>query len=147
MTSSGEKGSVAETELRLLVFSVGGIRFAADADQVVSLQQCDLASLPEHARFFHEVVGFADRAVEYLCPEICTVTSGDGICRLVIESPEDIISVPLEVLRPLPSLIEPFAVQRGIWAGIPETNRVLLAIDLCRLASTGNLWKKQGDIS
>jgi len=146
MTGVAEERYGAGTELRLLVFSIDGSRFAADADQVDSLQLCDPESVPGHAVPFHEVVGFTGRAVTYRCPEICTIRSEAGICRLVIESPEDIIAVPWESLRPLPALIEPFAVQRGIWAGIAESNRIILVIDLCRLASTGNLWKMQGDI-
>lgn len=134
-------------ELRLLVFSVGGVRFAADAEQVDSLREYGAEESAGPTVPFHEALGNEAGTVAYRCPEICTITGADGMCSFIIDSPEDIVTVSWDDLQPLPPLVEPFAARRGIWAVIPETPGIILVVDLNRLASRRKLWIPQGDFS
>jgi hypothetical protein len=133
--------------LRLLVFSSGGLRFGADADQVAFLGCCDPANPPSHAVPFQRAVGIGNPAAGFRSPETCTVRRGDEECTLIIESPDDLVSVETHRLRPLPPLVEPCSLERGIWAVIPVEEGVLLVIDLHRLVTKRNLWHPQGDLS
>jgi hypothetical protein len=133
--------------LRLLIFSAGGLRFGADADQIAFLGPCDPANPPPHAVPFHRSVGFGDPAAGFRSPETCTVKRGTEICTFIIESPEDLVSVETRLVRPLPPLVEPFALESGIWAAVPGEEGILLLVDLPRLATNRNLWYPQGDLS
>ncbi|HOP40652.1 MAG TPA: hypothetical protein PLI53_06375 [Geobacteraceae bacterium] len=147
MISSAEREELETKELRLLLFSVCGIRFAADADQVSTLRECNLQESVPPAIPFHEAIGYETGPVAYRRPEICTITGEAGQCSFMIESPEDIATVAWDDLQPLPTLVEPFAVRWGIWAGIPGRHGIRLVVDLDRLATSRNLWRAQGDIS
>lgn len=132
--------------LRLLVFTSGGLRFGADADQVAALGPWDPDDPHPHAVPFHRAVGLGN-AEEFRNPETCTVSRGGEVCTLIIESPDDLVSVETRIVRPLPLLVEPFALERGVWAAIPGEEGILLLVDLHRLATNRNLWHPQGDLS
>jgi hypothetical protein len=147
MEKAGEDTPAGGPLLRLLVFSACGLRFGADADQVASLGPCDPDNPPPHAVPFHRAIGFGDPAAAFRYPETCTVRRGTEVCTLIIESPDDLVSVETRLVWPFPPLVEPFALERGIWAVIPGEQGVLLLVDLPRLATNRNLWHPQGDLS
>lgn len=147
MRPGAERKDRDAMELRLLVFSVGGVRFAADADHVESLRQYDAEVHAGPTVPFHEAMGYETGTVAYRCPEICTITGTAGSCGFIIESPEDIVTVSWGDLQPLPPLVESFAARRGVWAGIADPRGILLVVDLCRLATRRKLWIPQGDFS
>jgi chemotaxis signal transduction protein len=126
--------------LRLLVFEVGGLRFGADADQVAALGAWDPDNPPPSAVPFQRAVGLGNTEA-FRNPETCTVSREGEECTLIIESPDDLLSVETRIVRPLPPLVEPFALERGIWAVIPATEGMLLLVDLHRLATKRNLWR------
>ncbi|NMC75154.1 MAG: hypothetical protein GYA56_12495 [Geobacteraceae bacterium] len=132
--------------LRLLIFRCGGLRFGADADQVTALGPWDPDNPPPHAVPFHHAVG-VETGEAIRTPETCTVNREGEVCTFIIQSPDDLVSVALGHVRPLPSLVEPRALERGIWAAIPGDGGILLLVDLHRLATKRNLWHPQGDLS
>jgi hypothetical protein len=137
----------AVERLRLLVFTAGGLRFAADADQVASLQEYVPAATDLRTFWFHEAVGRGGvprEAVRH--PQLCLVRRGAELCRFIIDAPEDLIELDAQAIRPLPPLAEPFALARGIWAALPvEHDGIILLVDFVRLATTHDLWSAQGD--
>ncbi|MEA5113378.1 MAG: hypothetical protein VB050_05060 [Geobacteraceae bacterium] len=130
-----------------MIFSSGGLRFGADADQVDSLGPFDRDDPPLHAVPLHCVVGIGDSTAACLSPETCVVRRGGNVCTFIMESPEDLVVVETRLLHPLPLLVESFAKERGIWAALPWKTGILLVLDLVRLASIRNLWHPLGDIS
>lgn len=133
--------------LRLLVFSSGGVRFAADADQLAQLQEYDPSAHPCRTRWFHEAVGLDGIGRESVVrPELCVVRQCSREYGFIIDAPEDLIERDAGSLKPLPPLVEPFSLARGIWAALPvERYGIILLVDFFRLAASIDLWSEQGD--
>jgi len=145
---SGREEKHAESRLfRLMIFSSGGLRFGADADQVASLGPCDRDDPPLNAVPLHFAVGHGESTTACMFPETCVVRKGENECTFIIESPEDLVSVEMRLLQPLPLLVESFAKERGIWAALPWKAGILLVLDLEMLASMRNLWHPLGEIT
>jgi hypothetical protein len=117
-----------DIRLNLLLFKVGGVSFGCDADQVAGITHLtgeDGGDL----FWFHEELGFS-REVGYLAPATVTVrTGGAGSYRVIIDQMEDIAAFDVSSLRLLPLLLEPFALQRGIWGILQSNQRLFLLVD------------------
>ncbi|MRR33297.1 hypothetical protein EG829_01170 [bacterium] len=136
----------AVERLRLLVFTAGGLRFAADADQVASLQEFVPAANEVRAFWFHEAIGGGVPREAVRHPQLCLVRRDAELCRFIIDAPEDLIELDAHSISPLPPLAEPFALERGIWAALPyEHDEIILLVDFIRLATRHDLWSAQGD--
>ncbi len=133
--------------LRLLVFSAGSLRFAADADQLAQLREYDPSANQCGTCWFHEAVGLdgVDREA-VVRPEVYVVRQGAQEYGFITNAPEDLIERDAGSLRPLPSLVEPFSLVRGIWAALPvERYGIILLVDFFRLAASPGLRSGQGD--
>ncbi len=119
--------------LNLLRFSVAGICFGVDADQVTAISAYRDAT-DEDLVWFHEPMGFGTRTVEYRRPNVITVRSRDGLDRVVIDSMEDIAELSQSGIRPLPAVLEPFALQRGIWGVLVRQDSMTLLLYFMRIS-------------
>ena len=115
--------------LNLLLFSIEGLHFGIDAEQALGTaaydgeDACDLL-------WFHEELEFPSSSVVYLTPTIITVgTRGGRQHRVIIDAMEDIAEFSLNDLRPLPPIVEPFALRKGIWGILPGKGRMTLLLD------------------
>lgn len=122
--------------LRLLFFNAGRFRFAADAEQLTQLREYDHSPDLCRTRWFHEAVGLEGVGREAVVrPELCLVRQGGREYGFIIDAPEDLIELDAGSLRPLPPLVEPFSLARGIWAALPhERYGIILLVDFFRLA-------------
>lgn len=124
-----------ELRLTLLLFSVGGVSFAVDADQIESMRDYG-AGDTDDLLWFHDLLGFGDREVCYRTPTVLSLKSADPHRRqVVIDAMEDIAEYGMEVLAPLPALLEPFGAARGIWGVLKRDTGLTILVDLYR--STG----------
>jgi len=128
------KGGAAQ-HLDLLLFSVEGVYFGIDAEQVLQTAACN--GEDDDLLWIHEVLDFRTTSVVYLTPTIITAgTRGGRRYRVVIDAMEDITQCSLNDLRPLPPVLEPFAMRKGIWGILPRNGRMTLLLDLMSLLST-----------
>lgn len=146
MEAFGDAASSGAELLRLLIFSAGGLRFGADADQIAALGACDPRHPPPHAVPLQRALGFGEEYAPH-SPETCTIRRGGEACTFIIEAPDDLVCVETRLVRPLPPLVETAVLKRGIWAALPGEETMVLVVDLHRLAAHGNLWHPQGDFS
>jgi hypothetical protein len=137
----------AGERLRLLVFTVAGIRFAVDADQVASLRDSAPEGADDRLLWLHEAFGCDGFSRESLRrPQRCTLRRGGETFSVMIEAPEDLIETDTERILPLPALVEPFVLKNGIWAALPDENgAVILLVDFLRMATMHDLWTSQGE--
>ena len=123
MTDSGEK------HLNLLLFSIEGLHFGIDAEQTLATAAYD-GEDTDDLLWFHEELDFPTSSVVYLTPTIITVGTRGGLQhRVIIDAMEDIAEFSLNDLRPLPPIVEPFALQKGIWGILPRDGRMTLLLD------------------
>lgn len=124
--------------LTLLLFSVGGVRFAAATDQVLGTAAYGGAGHPQEDAplWFHKAVEFAS-VPAYLEPTALTVKArGQGPCTVIIDAMEEIVEVSTDEIRPFPALLEPFARRAGMWGVFPRDGHMFFLVDLERLATT-----------
>ena len=119
--------------INLLLFEVAGIPFALFAEEVEEFAAFDGGSDPELV-WFHREFGFRETEVVYRAPVVVTVRTGGGPrFRLIIDRMQEIAPFDWRELRPLPALVEPFALEKGIWGVLPRGGRLVRLIDVRRL--------------
>ena len=114
--------------LSLLLFSVGGVCFGVDADQVSGISVYNGES-DKDLFWFHEEMGFGGRPVEYVSPTIITIRDVVEPYRVIIDSMEEIAEFRLNEIGLLPRLLEPFTLRRGIWGVLPRKGSITLLMD------------------
>lgn len=124
-----------ELQLNLLLFSVGGVCFAVDAEQVDGMSGY-AAEESDSLLWFHEMLGFGDREVRYRAPTVLSVkTVACRTCQVVIDNMEDIAEYSVHDLAPLPALLEPFAIRNGIWGVLKRDTALTMMVDFHRIAN------------
>ncbi len=119
--------------LHLLLFSVGGICFGVDAGQVAEMTAYNGESDVD-LFWFHEEMGYADKAVRYQSPIIATIKAGMGSqYRVVIDSMEDIAEFSQSDISPFPSMLEQFVLRRGCWGILLRQKQMIVLLDFRRL--------------
>lgn len=128
------EAKTGELRLNLLLFTVGGICFAVDAEQVAGMA----GYLPEESGNlfrFHELAGFGDREVSYRAPTVLSLkTAVPEGCRVLIDAMEDIAEYGVNDMCPLPALLEPFAVRHGLWGVLKRDSGLTMLVDFQRIA-------------
>ena len=125
-----KKGS---DSLNLLLFSVGGVRFGVDADQVAEITAYD-GDPAENLFWFHEEMDYGAQTVRYLSPTIVTIRTGDvSPYRVIIDSMEDIAEFSQNDICLFPSLVEPFSLQKGMWGILLQHGSMVVLLDFQRL--------------
>ena len=117
----------------LLLFSVGGVHFGADAGQVTGIAVYD-GEQAEELFWFHEKMGYGDREVVYDSPTVVTIRSDKGSpYRVVIDSMEDIAEFSQDDISLFPAMLEPFSMRMGMWGILQRHGEMVLLLDLPRL--------------
>jgi chemotaxis signal transduction protein len=131
----GTASHSSNSSLRLLVFTVGGVKLAADAEQICSMLAYDQDDDCDITYWLHEMLSFGNREVVFRSPEILTVSLQETIYRIVIDQPEDIIYIAMNRIQPLPALVEPFSQKKGLWGAVALDEQIILLIDFLKLIS------------
>ena len=125
-----DKGEQQLASLNLLTFSVGGVHFGIDAEQVAGIGAYD-GDQAEDLFWFHEELEYGDAAVSYASPTVVTIRTGDGQSyRVIIDSMEDIAEFSQDDIRLFPELLEPFTMRRGLWGILPVNGIMVLLLDV-----------------
>ncbi len=127
-------------QLNLLLFSVGGVHFAVDAEQAAGMAPYD-GEEADDLFWFHEELDFGAVPVTYHSPVVVTVRTPDARpYRVIIDAMEHIGEFSQDDITPFPPLLEPFSLRRGMWGILVRNGRVVLLLDLLRLLK-GRDWK------
>ncbi len=119
--------------LNLFLFSVGGVHFAVDAEQALGMTPY-AGETEEDLFWFHEELGFGNRAVTYRTPTIVTIRMPESRpYRVIIDSLEDISEFSRHDIRLFPDLLEPRTLRNGMWGILVKDDRMILLVDFKRL--------------
>lgn len=119
--------------LNLLLFSVGGISFGVDAEQVEGTLAWQGEGSDDPV-WFHREMGYAGETITYRAPSVLMIRSGDARdYRVIIDQMEDVAGVAAADIRPFPPLVEPFALRKGMWGIVVKGDRMILLVDFQRL--------------
>lgn len=118
--------------IALLLFRVGRVRFAIEAGQVASMAPFT-SSEGEEALPFHRIVGYGDAEIPCRAPTVLSLRRRGGrALQIVIDAPEEIAEFAWSDIVPLPPLLEPLALRRGIWGVLRLGEEMVLLVDADR---------------
>ena len=120
--------------IRLLTFSVMGVKMAVDAEQIVEIMELEGAKKRAAAlHFIHEKISFGKRQVSYRAPKALLLKEGGTVYALVIDNPDDLVAVDIEFIQPLPPLIFSQGGAGAFWGAVAEGDGVTLLVDFSRI--------------
>lgn len=125
----------APPTLDLLSFAVGGVAFAADAAAIAGVANHEGGAAEDAADlfWFHDEIGYGRSHVAYRAPVVLTIRNHARSYRVVVDELREVANVGLDEIRPLPVLIEPLALRRGIWGTVWQAGSMVLLVDFLRL--------------
>lgn len=119
--------------LNLLLFSVAGVTFGVDAEQVEDIFPCR-GEVSEDLCWFQRELGHGDAPPLYEAPVVLAVRGRDETDSWVlIDRLEDVTGIAAGDIRPFPPLVEPFALRKGLWGIVVKGDRMVLLVDFQRL--------------
>jgi len=120
---------LVDTKLNLLLFSVCGVHFGVDAEQVAEIAEYD-GQQADNLFWFHEELEYGAATVRYASPTTISIRTGAApLYRVIIDAMEDIAECSLKDLQLFPALLEPFVVPRGLWGILPRKGNMVLLVD------------------
>lgn len=123
----------APSYLNLLLFSVAGVSFGIDTEQMLETASYR-GEQADDLCWFHELLRFGAPAAVYQAPVVITVGARQGRRhRVIIDGMEEIAEFAVGDMRPLPPLYEPFCLANGIWGVLPHKEGLTLLLDLMAL--------------
>jgi len=137
-----------ENHLNLLLFTVGGVRFGCDSGQVAGIADFTGAAA-EDLFWLHEELGFQAPVVAYRSPTIVSIrTEGERPYRVIIDTMEEIGAFSLRDIRLFPALLEPLALQKGLWGILPRGEKMVFLVDFqlllkMRAKQIDDKWRKE----
>ena len=135
MTDPRNEAEPAVREIRIMVFTLRGVRMGVDMVQIAEMismeeaRQRRLTLYPVHRTLFPE----AD--IDYPSPAALTLRSGDPRTAVMVNMPEAIDRpILIEAVHPLPGLIEAARPRSPVWAAtLAGEGEMTLLLDLYRL--------------
>ena len=122
------------TFLNLLLFTVGGVCFGIEANQVEEMAAYRAEEENDLFRL-HELLNYGYDSITYSSPTILTIrTGGFRNFRIIIDSMEDIAEFSQNDIQPFPALLEPFTLRKGMWGILLLDGKMVLLLDFQRLA-------------
>lgn len=119
--------------INLLLFSVGGVFFGIDADQVAEIAAYT-GEKGEDLFWFHEEMGYGNEKFSYHSPTVITIrVNGISLYQVIIDAMEDVAEFNSNDIRIFPALLEPFSLLKGMWGILPWHGNMVLLVDFHRL--------------
>jgi len=133
MTTTAPQGGPCPSEIQLLTFTLAGLKMAADTDQIAEMVDMDKANamgLP--VRTMHDIIRLRMPEAGYRSPRVLVLKNMSSGCGVVIDQPDEVITVPVGSIRPMPQLISRGAAAGPVWGAIVREDDVLLLVDLLK---------------
>jgi chemotaxis signal transduction protein len=128
-------------EIQVLIFNIMGIKMGVNMEQICGMREINQAEEKGLKIVkFHEKTPFRITPVIYRSPKLLLIqddgtSSGSGI---IVDEPEDIVSIPINSIRPLPPLLELLCPSKAIWGAILRDEEIILLVDFFRLLEVEN---------
>lgn len=118
-----------DARLNLLLFSVSGVHFAVDTDQVAEIGAY-AGKQADDLFWFHEELEYGAAAVRYASPTVVSIRTGDQQSyRVIIDAMEDVAEYSLNDIQLFPAVLEPYVVRRGLWGILHCNGALVLLVD------------------
>lgn len=134
MTATDNKQVEICNELQLLTFSINGTRMGVDTSQISEMMEQEEAEARGMTILkFSDEVPFRETDFAYVSPKVLKIKNTDSPAGVVIDQAEDITSVSVSSIRPLPYLVEISNRTKTIWGVAVMDNDIILLVDFYKL--------------
>jgi len=117
------------TRLDLLLFSVSGIQFGVDAEQIAGMAAYT-GEQADDLFWFHKELEYGDASTTYLSPTVLTIKTGAGRpYRVIIDAMADIAECSQTDIRLFPAHLESVAARKGMWGILLRQGGMVLLMD------------------
>lgn len=123
-------------KIRFLIFDIMGMMLGVDVEQVSGMLFLDEAR-ERHLDmiWFHEKLPLPVRQARYGSPRVLLVKGRPPPFGVIIDRPEDIRTIPLAWMSPVPCLIETCMACSALWGVADLEGYLVLLVDLYKLAA------------
>lgn len=123
-------------EIRFLVFNIMEIKLGVNVEQICEMIEPDQARERHLNLFwFHTIIPFHGRPVRYVSPKVLVINANGVAMGIIIDKPEYVKSIPVDVLKPIPPLIEACCQPLVIWGVASMEYEMVLLIDLYKFVA------------
>ena len=134
MNGETSQNSRCPEEIQVLTFTVMGIKMGVDTGQVAEVMEVDRAEERGLAmQRFHETISFGAMPIKYHSPKAIMINDESEPYIVVIDNPDDITSVNVRSIQPMPPLMAMNSATRLFWGAIPGNDGIILLVDFFRL--------------
>lgn len=121
-------------ELRLLTFTMMGVRLGVDTAQIDGMATPEAAGeLGVAFSPLHEELTFRGGPFGYVSPRVLMIKGETPPRGILVEAPDDITSFGLDSLRPLPPLLEACGMPGAVWGIAVRDEEVIVLLDFYKL--------------
>jgi chemotaxis signal transduction protein len=121
-------------ENKFLVFRIQESCFGIDMEQISEIMDAGQAEKQKKKTFpFHEQLNFKGDAVTYQSPKVLIIKGREHGPGIIIETPDDILAIAVESIRPLPPLIGGSNGPKAIWGVTVENSELMLLVDAYKM--------------
>ena len=133
MAQGAHTESIAQ-EIQLMIFNLMGTKLGIDAEQIYEVRNLSPTDQAQaNIPWLHEKIPWRVTPVTYRTPRLLVSRAAGAVCCLIIDQPETILPVTIDVIRPLPSLLEAWCQAVAIWGVVLHDEEMILLVDLYKL--------------
>ena len=122
-------------EIEFLVFTIGSVRFGADTEQVAEIYEPEPSFVSSSGLIrFDREIGFKEE-FSLPFPRLVILREDRQYAGILINEPEDIISVSLNDIRPLPDLLNIRLADSPLWGAALAEDGIILLTDFYKMLS------------
>ena len=139
MNAISAQHSPCPKDIRVLVFTSGGMKLAVDTDQIVKL-----TGIEEAEGRGWDLFTVQDRLAPHsgapTNPNAKVLMGGDERLPIavLIDRLDEILSIPIDDLQPMPRLIALSGAARAVWSAVVRDGEIVLLVDLYKLPAGPN---------
>ncbi|MBF0227324.1 MAG: hypothetical protein HQK76_17905 [Desulfobacterales bacterium] len=121
-------------EINILIFKIMNIKFGVSTDQLDAMVNYDESEKTDSSIFWlHERIDFYNRNIIYQSPKILMTKDINHLAGIIVDEPEDIISLNIDSIMPLPTLFDVIECSKALWGCAMYKNNIILLVDFFKL--------------
>ena len=122
------------SEFQFLVFTIMGSKLGVDTAQIEQMLEPDrIGAQTDRVFRLHEIISFREKHIKYKAPKVLLIKGLTEQTGIVIDQPEAIIPIRINVIQSLPSFAMTTHRPAPIWGVTVKEDVIILLMDLYKL--------------
>ena len=128
---SEKNGEIDYAEIKILTIDMLNIHLGIDVEQIAEICEPKEA-VKKGIKIFqlHEKVNSGGKDVDYISPKILVLKDDKKISGIMVNEPKDIVTINVNLIQPLPPLIDRYKSLISVWGVAVLDNNMIVLIDI-----------------